>query len=50
MKRNIQNHNSVETIKEVCEVIIPFDEIINTTRASFAIIDSLKEAKWISVK
>jgi predicted dehydrogenase/threonine dehydrogenase-like Zn-dependent dehydrogenase len=30
--------------------IIPFDEIINTTRASFAAIDSLKEGKWISVK
>jgi hypothetical protein len=32
------------------EPIIPFDEIINTTRASFAAIDSLKERKWISVK
>ena len=32
------------------EPIIPFDEIINTTRASFAAIDSLKEGKWISVK
>ena len=32
------------------EAIIPFDEIINTTRASFAAIDSLKEGKWISVK
>ena len=30
--------------------IIPFDEIINTTRASFAAIDSLKEGKWMSVK
>ena len=50
MKQNIQNHNSAETIKEGVEVIIPFDEIINTTRASFAAIDSLKEGKWISVK
>jgi len=32
------------------EPIIPFDEIINTSRASFAAIDSLKEEKWISVK
>ena len=32
------------------EAIIPFDEIVNTTRASFAAIDSLKEGKWISVK
>jgi len=30
--------------------IIPFDEIVNTTRASFAAIDSLKEGKWISIK
>ena len=29
--------------------IIPFDEIVNTTRASFAAIDSLKEGKWILV-
>ena len=32
------------------EPIIPFDEIINTSRDSFAAIDSLKEGKWISVK
>ena len=30
--------------------IIPFDEIINTTKASFAAIESLKEGKWISIK
>ena len=30
--------------------IISFSEIINTTRASFAAIESLKEGKWISVK
>lgn len=29
--------------------IIPFDEIVNTTRASFAAIESLKQGKWISV-
>ncbi len=32
------------------ESIIPFDEIINTTKASFAAIESLKEGKWISIK
>ena len=26
------------------------DEIVNTTRASFAAIESLKEGKWISIK
>ena len=32
------------------EPIIPFNEIINTTRASLAAIKSLKEGKWILVK
>ena len=32
------------------ESIIPFSEIVNTTRASFAAIESLKEGKWISIK
>ena len=30
--------------------IISFNEIINTTEASFAAIESLKEGKWISIK
>jgi predicted dehydrogenase len=29
--------------------IIPFDEIVNTTKASFAAINSLKQGKWIAV-
>ena len=29
--------------------IIPFEEIINTTKASFAAIESLKQGKWIEV-
>ncbi len=32
------------------EAIIPFDSIINTTKASFAAIQSLKELRWIEVK
>ena len=32
------------------ESIIPFSEIVNTTRASFAALESLKEGKWISIK
>ncbi len=32
------------------EAIIPFDEIVNTTKASFAAIESLKQGKWIEVK
>lgn len=30
--------------------IIPFNEIVNTTKASFAAIDSLKQGKWIDVQ
>ena len=30
--------------------IIPFDEIVNTTRASFAALESMKEGRWIQVK
>ncbi len=29
--------------------VIPFDEIVNTTKASFAAIESLKQGKWIEV-
>ncbi|HUH18941.1 bi-domain-containing oxidoreductase [Albibacterium sp.] len=31
------------------DALIPFDEIINTTKASFAAIESLKERKWITL-
>jgi hypothetical protein len=34
--------------RRTTEPIIPFDEIINTTKASFAAIESLKEGKWIA--
>lgn len=30
--------------------LIPFEEIINTTRASFAAITSLKEGRWVTVE
>jgi predicted dehydrogenase/threonine dehydrogenase-like Zn-dependent dehydrogenase len=30
--------------------IIPFDEIVNTTKASFAAIESMKQGQWISVE
>ena len=30
--------------------IISFDSIVNTTKASFAAINSLKEGKWISIE
>ena len=39
----------VERIQQGGGPLIPFDEIINTTKASFAAIQSLKEGKWIEV-
>jgi predicted dehydrogenase/threonine dehydrogenase-like Zn-dependent dehydrogenase len=39
----------VKRIKEGGEAIIPINEIINTTLASFAAIESLKTASWITV-
>ncbi|WP_441000665.1 bi-domain-containing oxidoreductase [Fodinibius sp. SL11] len=35
--------------KEGGEPLIPFDEIVNTTRATFAAIESLKQGKWIQM-
>ena len=40
----------VESIQKGGKPIIPFDEIVNTTRASFAAIKSLKENRWIEVE
>jgi predicted dehydrogenase/threonine dehydrogenase-like Zn-dependent dehydrogenase len=39
----------VERIQNGGESLIPFDELLNTTKASFAAIESLKENKWISL-
>ena len=39
----------VERTKSGGEALIPFDEIVNTTRASFGAIESLKERKWINI-
>jgi predicted dehydrogenase/threonine dehydrogenase-like Zn-dependent dehydrogenase len=40
----------VESIQKGGQPIIPFEEIVNTTRASFAAIKSLKENRWIEVE
>lgn len=48
-----QNNQFAKLLKQQKEggmPIIPFDEIVNTTKASFAAIQSLKQRKWISVK
>ena len=40
----------IENQKSGGKAIIPFDDIVNTTRASFAAIESFKKEKWIQVK
>jgi predicted dehydrogenase/threonine dehydrogenase-like Zn-dependent dehydrogenase len=39
----------VESVKNGGDPIIPMNEIINTTLASFAAIESLKKGEWISI-
>ena len=39
-----------ERIQKGGESLIPFESIINTTKASFAAIQSLKERKWIDIE
>lgn len=39
----------VQRLKSGGEPLIPLNEIVNTTRASFAAISSLKEGRWIDV-
>lgn len=39
-----------EHIQNGGEPLIPFDSIVNTTKASFAAIQSLKERKWVDVE
>lgn len=40
----------IDKIKNGGEPLIPFDEIINTTKVSFAAIESLKKQSWIEIK
>jgi predicted dehydrogenase/threonine dehydrogenase-like Zn-dependent dehydrogenase len=44
-----QFHEYIKRIKEGGEPLIPMNEIVNVTRASFAAIQSLKEKRWIDV-
>ena len=39
----------VENSKEGGKALIPFEEIINVTKASFAAIESLKTGAWVNV-
>lgn len=44
-----QFHEYIRRIKEGGEPLIPMNEIVNVTRASFAAIQSLKEKRWVDV-
>ncbi len=39
----------LEMVKDGGNPLIPFDEIVNTTRASFAALESLTSGKWIKI-
>jgi len=44
-----QFHDYIRRIKEGGEPLIPFIELVNVTRASFAAIQSLKEKRWVDI-
>lgn len=44
-----QFHDFIRRIKEGGEPLIPFNELVNVTKASFAAIQSLKEKRWVDV-
>jgi hypothetical protein len=39
----------IDRVKNGGPALIPFEEIINTTRASFGVIKSLREGCWVEV-
>jgi predicted dehydrogenase/threonine dehydrogenase-like Zn-dependent dehydrogenase len=45
-----QFHELIKRVRVGGEPLIPFESIINTTRASFAAITSLKENRWVNVE
>jgi predicted dehydrogenase len=45
-----QFHLLIEAVKQSGSPLIPLDEIINTTKASFAAIESLKTANWVAIE
>jgi predicted dehydrogenase/threonine dehydrogenase-like Zn-dependent dehydrogenase len=46
----IQFNRLIDSIKRGGDPIIPIDELVNTTKASFAAIESLKAKSWVSVQ
>jgi predicted dehydrogenase/threonine dehydrogenase-like Zn-dependent dehydrogenase len=44
-----QFHEYIHRVKEGGEPLIPFKEIVNVTKASFAALQSLKERRWVDI-
>lgn len=45
----VQFHKYIERIQNGGEPLIPFNEIVNVTKSSFAAIQSLREKRWIDI-
>lgn len=45
-----QFHRLIKAVQTGGDALIPFDSLVNTTRASFAAIQSLKENRWVEVE
>ena len=45
-----QFHRLIQAVQNGGDALIPFESIVNTTRASFAAIESLKGNKWVEVE
>ncbi|HBT85096.1 MAG TPA: dehydrogenase [Porphyromonadaceae bacterium] len=45
-----QFHRLIKAVQNGGTALIPFDSLVNTTRASFAAIQSLKENRWVEVE
>ena len=45
-----QFHRLIKAVQNGGDALIPFESIVNTTRASFAAIQSLKENRWVEVE
>jgi len=39
----------VERVQQGGEPLIPFEDLVNTTRASFASVESMKQGSWVAV-
>src|SRR5690606_2403928 len=45
-----QFHRLIDRMQSGGEPLIPFDELVNTSKASFAAIESLRENRWVTIE